>query len=63
MTLFLRDIDKKEEGRAEGVMETVFSLVQEGDLSPEKGAKKMNISVDELFEEMEKAGYKVPQTS
>lgn len=63
MTLFLRDIDKKEEGRAEGVMETVFSLVQEGDLSPEKGAKKMNISVDELFEEMEKAGYKVPQIS
>lgn len=63
MTLFLRDIDKKEEGRAEGVMETVFSLVQEGDLSPEKDAKKMNISVDELFEKMEKAGYKVPQIS
>lgn len=44
-------------------METVFSLVQEGDLLPEKGAKKMNISVDELFEKMEKAGYKVPQIS
>ena len=41
-----------EEGREEGITETIYSLVSEGDISPEKGAQKLGISVEQLNSDM-----------
>ena len=41
-----------EEGREEGITEMIYSLVQEGDISPEKGAQKLGISVEQLNSDM-----------
>ena len=38
----------------------VFSSVEEGDYSVERGAEKLKLSVDEFIKKMEEAGYKVP---
>ena len=37
-----------EEGREEGITEMIYSLVSEGDISSEKGAQKLGISVEQL---------------
>ena len=42
----------REEGRKEGINETIYSLVSEGDLSPERGARKLGISVEQLKSDM-----------
>lgn len=39
----------------------IYSLVADGDLSPEKGAKRLFISVDSLKKNMEQEGYKFPK--
>ena len=49
------------EGRVQGVSETIYSLVQDGDLSPEKGAFRLGVSVNQLQEDMLKAQYKWPE--
>ena len=55
---------------SEGIMEQgiqlgrdgeIFSSVQEGDYSIERGAQKMNLSVPEFMQQMESAGYRIPE--
>ena len=41
-----------EEGWKEGITEAIYSLVSEGDISPEKGAQKLGISVEQLKHDM-----------
>jgi len=43
-----------------GKAEVLFSLVQDGDLTIEKAAEKMNVDVSEFEKLMEKAGYTLP---
>lgn len=50
----------KAEGRIEGRMEEIFSSVQEGDYSLERGAQKAGMSVPEFEKAMVTAGYKIP---
>ena len=40
------------EGWEEGMTEAIYSLVSEGDISPEKGAQKLGISVEQLNSDM-----------
>ena len=40
------------EGWKEGMTEAIYSLVSEGDISPEKGAQKLGISVEQLKHDM-----------
>ena len=40
------------EGWEEGMTEAIYSLVPEGDISPEKGAQKLGISVEQLNSDM-----------
>ena len=42
----------REEARKRGMTEMVYSLVSEGDISPEKGAQKLGISVEQLNSDM-----------
>ena len=42
----------REEARKRGMTEMIYSLVQEGDISPEKGAQKLGISVEQLNSDM-----------
>ena len=51
----------KAEGVIEGKAEAYYSLVQDGDISVEKAAEKLEISVEEFEKRMEKAGYKIPE--
>ncbi len=48
------------EGRVEGGNLMVYSLVADGDLSPEKGAERLEITVEALKKKMEICGYKFP---
>ena len=41
-----------EEGWKEGMTEAIYSLVSEGDISPERGAQKLGISVEQLNSDM-----------
>ena len=45
-------------GIERGKQSEIFSSVQEGDYSAERGAQKMGISVDEFKKSMEEAGYR-----
>ena len=50
-----------EESNKRAEWDVYFSLVSEGSLSPEIAVKKLSFdNIDELFSEMEKAGYKIP---
>ena len=40
------------EGWEEGITEMIYGLVSEGDISPEKGAQKLGISVEQLNSDM-----------
>ena len=55
----------KAEGKAEGIAEggnkMIYSIVQDGDLSFEKGAERLGISVEQLKENMINAGYKISE--
>lgn len=55
----------RKQGRKEGLEEgreiEVFEPVQEEDYSIERGAQKLNITVEQLGEKMKAAGYKVPE--
>ena len=44
--------DEIEEARKKGMTETIYSLVSEGDISPERGAQKLGISVEQLKHDM-----------
>ena len=40
------------EGWKEGMTEAIYSLVSEGDISPERSAQKLGISVEQLNSDM-----------
>ena len=42
----------REEARKRGMTEMIYSLVSEGDISPEKGAQKLGISFEQLNSDM-----------
>ena len=46
----------EQNGIRKGSFETIYSLVQDGDIPVELGAKKLNMSVEEFLEEFHKAG-------
>ena len=49
----------RDEGREEGRKETIYGLVSEGDLSPEKGAQKLGVSVEQLKADMDTHGFHI----
>ena len=55
-----------EEGRAEGIEEgrvkELYSMVQDGDITPERAAKRLKITISELQNQMQKKGYQFPET-
>ena len=62
MKLFFLDGERKgrKEGRREGRNATFYEMVQDGDITPERAAQKLDISVKQLFANMTILGYKVP---
>ena len=50
----------KAEGIAEGRIKEIFSCVQDGLFTAEKGAERLNMSLEQFEEEMQKAGYRIP---
>ena len=49
------------EGLKQGRIFTIYSLAQDDDITPEKGAVKLLISVSDLKKSMEQNGYKFPE--
>ena len=49
-----------EQGILKGRSSEIFESVQEGDYSIERGAQKMNLSVEEFEKSMIEAGYEIP---
>ena len=45
--------------REKGRKETIYGLVSEGDLSPEKGAQKLGVSVEQLKADMDAHGFHI----
>ena len=62
MTLAMKYLEKKEEGREEGTLSTLYSLVEDGDLSIEKASKKANLTTEEFRKRMLFAGYSENKT-
>ncbi len=56
MTLLMRDKAKYDEGR----LNEIFSSVQDGDYSAQRGAQKANMSLPDFEIAMKKAGYTLP---
>ena len=53
----------KEQGIEQGRSSEIFISVQDGDYGMERGAQKMNLSVEEFAKRMEAAGYRIPQNA
>ena len=51
----------REEARKRGMTEMIYSLVSEGDISPEKGAQKLGISVEQLNSDMSAWGERMSE--
>ena len=51
--------DGREEGKIEGKIETLADLVNDGDMTVEKAASKMQITVEEFIEQAEALGFKL----
>lgn len=41
----------------------VYLMVQDGDITPEKGANRLGITVEELKKRMQVSGYKFPESN
>ena len=48
------------EGLNKGIQQEIFTSVQEKDYSIERGAQKLDITVEEMMEKMKAAGYHLP---
>ena len=48
-----------DQGLERGQQAEIFTSVQDGDYSVERGAQKMGVSVDEFMKRMEEAGYRI----
>jgi len=57
----LHIINEKKISYEEGREKEVFGSVQDGDYSAERGAQKLNLSIEEFEEKMLKAGYRIPE--
>lgn len=57
--------EQKEEGIEQGIEQgrktEVFDSVQCGDYGIERGAQKLNLSIDEFKKQMLEAGFSIPQ--
>ena len=49
-----------EKGLAEGRADMIYCLVEDGDLPPEKGAKKLGVTTEQLMKDMLAAGRRFP---
>ena len=58
MKLFFLDGERK--GRKEGRNATFYEMVQDRDITPERAAQKLGISVKQLIANMTILGYKIP---
>lgn len=54
-------IEARQEGRLEGGNSMVYLMVQDNDVTPEKGAKRLGITVEELKKRMAASGYRFPE--
>lgn len=67
--LQLRSEKLREEGREEGRVKgreegralEIYSMVQDGDISPERAAKRLGISVSNMKDNMCLCGYRYPE--
>lgn len=50
-----------QQGLQQGRCLEVYSLVQDGILEPEVGARRVSMSLDDFADAMQKAGYKIPE--
>ncbi len=50
-----------QQGVQQGRCLEVYSLVHDGILEPEVGAKRVSMSLDDFADAMQKAGYKIPE--
>ena len=53
--------DHKKRGIQEGRYLEIYSLVQDGIIEPELGAKRLNMPFADFERAMQKAGYKLPE--
>ena len=60
MDIFKTEID---EGKHQAVKNALFSCVQDGAVSPEYAAGRLNLPFTSFISEMEQAGYRIPATS
>ena len=60
MDIFKTEIDEREQQAKKSIM---FSCVQDGALSPEYAAGRLNLPFTSFISEMEQAGYRIPATS
>ena len=49
------------EGRTEGGNAMIYSIVQDGEMTLEKGAERLGVTVDQLIANMTNMGYSIPE--
>lgn len=59
--LKLRSEKLREEGREEGRTLEIYSMVQDGDTSPERAARRLGITIPILKSRMSVSGYRYPE--
>ena len=59
--LKLRSEKLREEGREEGRTQELYSMVQDGDTSPERAARRLGITIPILKNRMIVSGYRYPE--
>lgn len=60
LTLAKKIEEEKNALYEQGGCKMIYSLVQDGDLSIEKGSKKLDISTEDLIRDMKENGYTIP---
>lgn len=50
-----------EQGMKEGIQRNIYSLVRDGDISVERGAQKLGMSVEQFLEAYRAKGYLIPE--
>lgn len=55
--------EAREEGRKEGRTFEIYSMVQDGDISLECGAKRLGITILDMKDRMSVSGYSYPEAN